>query len=301
MKIVSSFRDYYDKVQGILPGSEPVYIRRQRIIFRDLQAAFIIIVSFLCGCATSANRVISHATDNNLAVIPDQAIIQNELKNRALIIGTVAMDVQKLRPKNEHPFPDEAYTALLHHQLITAFESGSLSEGSQPPYVVNVSIEDMRFTPGMFLIPKPSILKSRMEIIRPDETKVMSGSIRSTDMNGFILPLFFGGTSAWIFIPTTGSNIMAHKNLFPAMAVLITKIAAGLKEGKSLEEIILVPNDDRPSPQADYIVEHNDLGLHTLTSKETERIAGIKLSDFTSDDNQGISPTREGNSDNAHK
>lgn len=273
----------------------------KRFIFRDLQAAFIIMASFLFGCATSANRVISHATDSNLAVIPDQAIIQNELKNRAFIIGTVAMDIQKLRPENEHPFPDEAYTALLRHQLITAFKAGSLSEGSQPPYVINVAIEDMRFTSGWFLIPNPSILKSRMEIIRPDETKVMSGSIRSTDMHGFILPLIFGGTSGMIFIPTTGSNIMAHKNLFPAMAILITKIADGLKDGKTLEEIILIPNDDRPSPQADYIVEHNDLGLHTLTSKETERIAGIKLSDFASDDSQGIRPTGEGDSDNALK
>jgi hypothetical protein len=255
----------------------------------------------LYGCATSANRVISHATDNNLAVIPDQAIIQKELKDRALIIGAVAMDVQKLRPKSEHPFPDDAYTALLHHQLITAFKSGGLSEGSQPPYVVNVSIEDMRFTSGRFLIPNPSILKSRMEIIRPDETKVMSGSIRSTDMSEIILPFFFGGIAAWICIPSTGSNIMAHKNLFPAMAVLITKIAVGLKDGKTLEEIILIPGDDRPSPQADYIVEHNDLGLHTLTTKETEEIAGIKLSDFTSNDSQGISPTGEVDSDNALK
>ncbi|MCX7771202.1 MAG: hypothetical protein N2202_09030 [Proteobacteria bacterium] len=228
----------------------------------------------LYGCATTAERVIKAASDD--ALLPDAYVINNELKERAFEIGKIYLDIRKDYPKSDHVLPDEAYIKLLRHQVGKAFSAAQLYKGNQPAYTINIAIEEMRFTAGWFLIPKPSIFRVRIEIVRPDKTVVMRGSLRSAEMR--TTTVFMGGILTPLAIPHS-TSIMAHANLIPAMAVLITKVMMGLQEGKTLNTIEIL-SDDYPSPPADKILYNNNLGIAPLTYQETEAITGLRLSDY---------------------
>lgn len=236
---------------------------------------FLLYFIFISGCATTAERVIKSASDN--ALLPSGEIIQNELKQRAFEIGDIYLDIRTECPKSDHVLPDEAYIKLLRHQVEKAFITAQLQKGMLPAYVINIAIEEMRFTTGRFLIPKPSIFQVRIEIIRPDKTLVMRGSLKSTEMK--TVTGFIGGILSPIAIPHGNISSMAHSKLIPAMAVLITKVMTGLKEGKPVDAIEIL-SDDYPSLPAEMILRDNNLGIAPLTRQETEEITGLRLSEY---------------------
>jgi hypothetical protein len=73
--------------------------------------------------------------------------------------------------------------------------------------------------------------------------------------------------------------MMAHANLIPAMAVLITKVAVGLRNGKNLSKIKMLSHG-YTVPPATYVLERNSLGLSSLTYGETEKITGLDLAEY---------------------
>jgi hypothetical protein len=149
---------------------------------------FVSMILMLSGCATTALRAIRDGRD---ALIPDSNIIQNELKQQAFEIGRIYFDLRATHPDEDHILPDEAYIKMLDNQLRKAFGRAQIDQGKQPVYTINVAIEEMRFTAGRFLFPKPSILRVRMEIVHPDKTQVMRGSFESRDSAS--VPIFLGG------------------------------------------------------------------------------------------------------------
>jgi len=234
---------------------------------------FVSMILMLSGCATTALKAVRDKSD---ALIPDSNIIQNELKQQAFEIGRIYFDLRTTHPEEDHVLPDEAYIKMLDNQLRKAFGRAQIDQGKQPVYTINVAIEEMRFTAGRFLFPKPSILRVRMEIVRPDKTQIMRGSFESRDSAA--VPIFLGGILTPISVPH-GTSIMGHSRLIPAMAVLITKIAVGLQQGKTLDAIEIIP-DDFPIPPAGNLLAKNEWGIAPLTPLETEEITGLQLEEY---------------------
>lgn len=240
----------------------------------------LIVILLLCsamlsGCATTAEKIIKAAAPDE-AVLPSADIVQNELKQRAFEIGDIYLDIRTEHPKSDHVLPDEAYIKLLRHQVEKAFRVAQLCQGLQPAYTINIAIEEMRFTGGRFLIPKPSVFRVRMEIVRSDKTIVMRGSLKSTEMK--TVPIFIGGILTPIAVLHESSS-MAHSKLIPAMAVLITKVMMGLQQGNTLDTIEIV-SDDFPAPPADKLLHNNNLGIKPLTRYETEEITNLRLTEY---------------------
>jgi hypothetical protein len=95
----------------------------------------------------------------------------------------------------------------------------------------------------------------------------------------FSTTVFVGGVLVPVALPRSGA--MAHSYEIPAMAILITKTLAGLRAGKTLDEIELSP-DGRLVPHSVQVVEQNPWGIRAVTAQETEWIGGVDLEDLDS-------------------
>ncbi|MEW5790631.1 MAG: hypothetical protein AB1790_03920 [Pseudomonadota bacterium] len=207
----------------------------------------------LGGCATTAL-----VNGGRNAVLPDKATAQNELQGRAFTLGRVYLDITKPTDKSSHVLPDEAYVKLLRSQLETAFRNAGLSQGRQPAYTVDVAINEMRFVNGRLTLHVGVFATT---------TKVINSN---------------GGVSAVVPLrvvdadrpqATTVDMNMAHRFNIPGMAATVTDLMVGLKQGKTVNEIKLVPSGY-------WRATHNNYGLHMLSPEETERLAGIRLDDY---------------------
>jgi hypothetical protein len=224
----------------------------------------------LMGCASTAQQLVQSAGGRD-TILPSQAIVEGELKGRSLEVGRVYLALDTA--KSHFLLPKDAYVRLMENQLAKAFKHAGLMQGTMPAYTVDVAIERMEFVKGAWLFAKPSILRARMEIHRPDNTLVLRGSFECSDLA--TVPVLIGGILTPVATPHS-TETMAHAKLIPAMASLLATVAVGLQEGKTLEAMTIFPDDFRPPP-ADYVLQHTKLGLTPLTKVETEELTGLKL------------------------
>ena len=224
----------------------------------------------LTGCATTAQRLVQYAGGGD-TILPNQTIVQSELKGRSLELGNVYLALDAA--KSHFVLPEDAYVKLIRHQLAKAFKRAGVTQGATPAYTVDVAIERMEFVKGRWLFVNPSVLRTRMEIVRPDKAVVLRGSVECIDLDMVTIPL--GGILTPIAVPHS-TDRMAHAKLIPAMASLLASITMGLQEGKTLEAITVFP-DEMLRPQANYVLQHIKLGLTPLTKAETEEITGLRL------------------------
>lgn len=238
------------------------------IYFRFFTGVALILA--LTGCAGTAQRIVQYAGGGD-TILPTQTVAQSELKGRSLELGKVYLALDAA--KSHFVLPEDAYVKLMQHQLAKAFKRAELMQGITPAYTVSVAIERMEFVKGRWLFVTPSVLRARLEIVRPDKVVVLRASVECSDLDMVTVPL--GGILTPIAVPH-GTESMAHAKLIPAMASLLASIAVGLQEGKTLEAITLFP-DDIPRPPANYVLQHIKLGLTPLTKAETEEITGLRL------------------------
>jgi hypothetical protein len=212
----------------------------------------------------TAQTLVERSSHGNL-IVPGKAMVESEFKARALELGTVRLDLDS--KENHFVLPEDAYLKLLHYELAEVFRRGRFNDGRTPAWTVNVAIERMQLVGGAFIIPRPSVVRIRMEVVRPDESIVMRGSVQCVEAEMVPIP---GGAFA---IPH-GSETMAHAKLFPAVSSLAGSILSGLREGKALDAFEVLPDD---VVQASNVLKHSPFGLAPLTQYETEEITGTRL------------------------
>jgi hypothetical protein len=217
----------------------------------------------LGGCASPTAMSAINAAGARDAQVPDATTIEMELTGRAFELGEVYVHRHADAPTGTLTLPDDAYARLLQQQLERAFGTAHLSQGARrPPYLVNAAIEVTKFTDGRFFLPDPSRFQVRMEIIRPDNSLVMRGRLRTGEVEG--VPVV-GGAMA---IYRKGAALEAVATTVPAMAVMITQVALGLQEGKSLDSIEL------KSWPAHTALQDNRFGMTRLRAAEITRFVG---------------------------
>jgi len=205
----------------------------ENMIFKHLEFLIIIVMcALLLSCATNSAQSLINASSSVNPVIPEKKVIAQELKGRAFRLGNVTYS-EDVAMENMPNLAVRAYPILLHNQTLKAFEHAALEKGGQPVCLINIIINKLKFTKGVFLFPDPSILNVTMEVIKPDGSALMRGNFESRYMPT-ILIMVPGVVSA---IPAgfKGQEWQAVGKIIPAMAVAITKVATGLQAGKGLQ------------------------------------------------------------------
>jgi WD40 repeat protein len=192
----------------------------------------------LSGCATNSALTLIKASQRNEPIIPSSVLIEQELKKRSFCVGKVYLDPEASLDTPEG-IPQELFCILIWQQVKRGFTNAKLDKGNLPAYPVDIAIEQMKFTRGMFLIPDPSILRVRMEVRNLEDDILMKGALGSLYMptTSFMLYGFAG------VLPTgfEGQQWTALAKMIPAIAVAITKVTQGLQLGKGLKEIEIYP------------------------------------------------------------
>lgn len=235
---------------------------------RHLEVLLIIAVSvLLLSCATNSAQSLIKASKSIDPVIPDKEVVAQQLKGRAFRLGNVDY-AQDAILENQADIAIEAYPVLLRDQAQKAFQSAALEQGELPTYQIDITIKQLNFTQGAFIIPDPSILHVTMEVIQPDGTTVMRGDFESRYMP--MIPVIVPGVVGAIPTRFEGQEWQALGKIIPAMAVAITKVAAGLQAGKGLDEIEIYPEALEAGGiiNPDSFLRGEPYGLSELTSEK---------------------------------
>ena len=232
----------------------------------------IILGAIVSGCASNNVMTLLDASKQNAPVIPSASVVQAELKGRVFVLGNIYFDERHPEATKTPGIPDNAYIALLQDQLLKAFPAAGLDQGTAPACIVNVAIEQLRFTQGKFMIPDPSVLRVRMEIIGANNSVIMRGQLESRYLTAIlvILPGIVGA------IPTgrEGQEYVAIAKMIPAVAVVITRITQGLQQGKTLDAIDVYPDPLLAGGviSPDRFLQGKPYGLSEMQAGELARI-----------------------------
>jgi len=243
---------------------------------------FAVLLLSLSGCATNSVTTLLKASKQGDAIMPSTAVVQQELKGRAFEVGVVTFDLRKAGDKEGPDIPDSAYLELLDSQLRKAFRGATLENGVVPAYPVNVAIEQLKLKPAMFLIPGASEFRVRMDIASAGGEILMRGQFQSF-LPGPNFMVIMPGVVAPIFLPAKGWEYVALAKMFPAVAVVITKTAQGLQEGKTLDKIKVYPHDIEAGNiiSPDLFLKNAPFGMTQIDYQEIKR--AIKTSQARED------------------
>lgn len=225
-------------------------------------------VSSCASSYTARTQLVESST--SVLIIPEPQQISTELEGRSFALRSISFDlVDAIVTIPE--LPNELYPKLLEHQVRKGLLAAQAGKGISPPYSIDLSIRLLQLNKGRFMIPNRSVLRVRLELLRPDETKVMSGEYEvvstaptaSVMIQGSFLPIAF---------PT--SKYRAMSELFPAAAAVVTKIVSGLQQGRVLSEIKIIRdvyggNPTKLTP-SDAVLSDNSFGFTRLTHKDLE-------------------------------
>jgi hypothetical protein len=178
------------------------------------------------------------ASKHNEPLLPSQDVIEQELKGRAFKTGKVYLD-SDAKVQTPESYPELFFVTLIRHQVNRGFTNANLDRGKIPAYEVDIVIEEMKFTKGMFLIPEPSILRVRMELRNLADQVVMKGEIESRELP--TIPIVLPGVVGVLPVAFPGQEWSAAAKLMPALAIAVTRIMVGLQEGKDLSQIEVYP------------------------------------------------------------
>lgn len=227
----------------------------------------------LGGCATNSASTLIDASRYREAApqVPSSAVVEDELAGRALRLGRVYADLGAQDPKERMHVAPETLAALFERPARRAFEAAKLGGGKMPAYTVDYVITGVKLREGVTL--HPSVLVVRMEISRPDQSRVMSAEFQSRYLLT-IPPAMLPGEKDEM--PTYNSPVVALARMAPATAVVVTRVAAGLQQGKTLDEIAVYPDavaaGNLITPPGSFL-RGRPYGLRPLTSTDMEEVA----------------------------
>lgn len=230
-------------------------------------------VLLLGGCATNSASTLIQASRTVKAhppQLPDAETVKNELAGRAFRLGRVYADLQDNDPARRLQVPAESIAAAFAAPLRQGYDAAKLGQGKTPPYTIDYAIEDVRLRQGVTLL--PSIFLVRMEILRPDGSRVLSAEFQSRYLQ--TIPVIFPGLVG--ALPGYNSALVAVSRMLPATAVVATRTAAGLQQGKALDSIAVYPDAMSAggviSPP-DIFLKDNPYGIRPLTAAALADIA----------------------------
>jgi hypothetical protein len=231
------------------------------------------LMCLLSGCASNSVTTLLKASKQTEAIIPSDSVIQDELKARAFEVGTVAFDLRTAADKQGPEIPDSAYLELFESQLKKAFAGAGLGQGTMPAYPVNVAIERLELKPAMFLIPRSSVFRVRMEIARPDAEILMRGQLQSFLPSPTVV-VIASGVVAPIALPAKDWEYVALAKMFPAVAIVITTTTQGLQRGETLDEIKVYPKDIEAGTMIspDLFLKDAPFGITQMDYQEMGRV-----------------------------
>jgi hypothetical protein len=230
-------------------------------------------VLLLGGCATnSASTLIqaSRTVKQPPPQLPSAAVVKDELAGRAFQLGRVYADLKDDDPARRLHVSSASLAAAFAAPLRQGFDAAKLGSGKTPPYTLDYAIEDVRLKQGVTLM--PSIFLVRMEIVRPDGSRVLSAEFQSRYLQ--TIPVIFPGIVG--ALPSYNSALVAVSRMLPATAVVATRTAAGLQQGRPLDSIAVYPDAMSAggviSPP-DIFLKDNPYGIRPLTAAELADIA----------------------------
>lgn len=226
------------------------------------------LVLTLCGCATNNATTLTliNASKKTEPLLPSAAIVDSELKGRSLEVGRIYFDIVNDDPKQRLDISSKDIESLFDRPLRQGFAAAKLVSGKEPAYTVNVAIVDVKLKRGIILF--PCVFRVRMEIARPDQTKVMSAELEARYIYIILVP---GGA-----LPGWTSPLTALSEMLPATAVVMTKTALGLQEGKALDSIEIYPEYISAGgviyPPYLFLKGH-PFGIYPLSNEELANVA----------------------------
>jgi len=231
-------------------------------------AALACLGPLLGACAANSALTLMNASAEDWTVAPARSIIQAHLEGQAIGLRTVYFDLDAplVGPA---AVKDEVYPRLLRDQLDKGFRGDGVDRGQAPGAVMDIAIERLKFTRGTVLIPDPSILRVRIEVGTADGLPLMRGSIESRYLPT-VPVMAVPGIITPVATAFEGQEYDALARMIPAVAVACTRIASGLKEGKTLDEIAVYPSalDAGGLINPDVFLKGEPFGLRPLTSDE---------------------------------
>lgn len=214
------------------------------------------------GCSTAARQALMETRP----IIEPTAAGQAALQGRAFRVGTVRVDIDVPEPKPLHVLPDEAYAQMLKAKLEQAFaatddrilgDKQPLTQGTQPPYIVDVTIKRMRFINWQ----EKWDLDRGAQIELRAQVRDSRGGIVSS------LPLLTGAGYTW------GHTIKdprdAHGDILPGAAALLTMELQAMRNGKTTTFA---------HPVAVNVTRnYHHFGIQMMNRAETEALTGLNL------------------------
>jgi hypothetical protein len=237
------------------------------------RASVILVALAVCGCVTVNSAYdVTKAIDPNIN-LPTRAQIDKELRGCGYSLQTVGTDLRREHPQKFHPWPDEVYERLLALQITEAFRRSGIGLSDGPACQVSITITEAKFG-NEGLIAFPSEFASTVRVSKPSGEPILAfpmetGWVSTTTV---ILPGIVGSFA----IPREGPG--AHAYEITAMAILITRVLSGLREGKTFEEIELEKEKSSAKPRSDWVVtrgrgENNPWGLAPFGERAATQVA----------------------------
>ncbi len=211
------------------------------MLIRCSSTIFLIAVTvlFLSSCASNSVLTLMEASQHGDLIVPSPNVTQQELKGRAFHLGEIYLDsgVIVQAPMSN---ADNFIRKLIRQQVQKGFMNAEVENGNTPAHVVNIVIEEMKFTKGKFLIPDPSILRVSIEVRSVDDRIIMKGELESRYLP--TIPIVIPGAAGVLPISQEGQEWTALMKMIPAVAVAITKTIVGLQQGMELGKIEIYPD-----------------------------------------------------------
>lgn len=198
-----------------------------------------IIVMLLAGCATNSAITLMKASKHPGILMPDHEVVEKQIKGRSISVGGILI-APGAQVESTGKYPAELFRKLIGQQIRKGFLNAGLEKGVMPSLVVDVYIERMRFTKGKILIPDPSILLISAELRSAENRMLMRGGLESRYLSA--IPVILPGVVGVVPTAFEGQEFRAFSKIIPAMAVAVTKIMIGLRQGMELSEIEIYPD-----------------------------------------------------------
>jgi hypothetical protein len=200
---------------------------------------FTVLAECLMGCAANSALTLMEASKHTDLNVPGTDVIEQELRGRAFSLGKICLDRDAL-VKTPESYSDRFFLRLLQNQVNKGFANAALEKGYFPVYAVDIAIEEMKFTRGMFLIPDPSILRVRIEVRNVGDRVLLKGELESRDMS--TTPVVLPGVVGVLPVAFPGQECSAVARMIPAVAIAITRTMVGLQQGKEFAQIEIYPD-----------------------------------------------------------
>lgn len=240
------------------------------MLIRASIAFFVVTLTPLLTCCAPNNALkLMEASKHTELFIPGPDVIEQEFKGRAFCVGRVYLD-SGAKAQTPESYPEHSFLRLIRNQVVKGFSNAGLDKRCIPANVVDVAIEEMKFTKGMFLIPDPSILRVRVEVRNIADQVVMKGEIESRELP--TIPVVLPGVVGVLPVGFPGQEWAAVSKMIPAVAVAITRTMVGLQLGKELGQIEIYPEDLAAGGivMPDLFLRGSPYGISELTRADFE-------------------------------